>query len=253
MKISGLLNHIASFAPFSLAEDWDNSGFLAGSRNDEITKIAVSLDAVEKAVNEAHNLGCNVLVTHHPLIFRAVKKVTDDTEQGRTLIAALRLGVNIIAAHTNWDKACGGVNDTLSGLIGLNDIEPLDDFGICGVLNEAMTLPNFAEHVKTSWGLSHVDIYTSKPDTEIMKVSVCGGSGAEFWRSAKFNGSDIYVTADMKYHEISDAVNEGLTIALCEHGEMERASIPALASKISECGIETVIVNVKALPEMTRI
>lgn len=252
MKIRDLLNHIDTFAPFSLAEDWDNSGLLAGSPNDEIIKTAVSLDSVTEAVKQAHTQGCNVLVAHHPLIFRTVKRITEDSEQGRALITALRLGVNIIAVHTNWDKAYGGVNDTLSALIALNDTQPLDDFGISGLLNSSMTLPDFAKLLKDSWGLSHVDIYAGNPDAEIQKVSLCGGSGAEFWHCAKSNGSDIYVTADMKYHEISDAVNDGMIIALCEHGEMERASIPALAAKIKESGSETVIINVKALPEMIK-
>ena len=253
MKISDLLRHIDTFAPFSLAEEWDNSGLLIGSPNNDITKIAVCLDAVTNAVIEADNLGCNVLVTHHPLIFRPVKKITDTDEQGRTIFEAVRRNVSIIAAHTNWDKAFGGVNDILAALLGMSSVENLDEFDVTGTLNERMTLPKFAQHVKTSWGLSNIDIFTLNEDAEIQTVSLCGGSGAEFWRSAKLRGSDVYVTADMKYHEISDAVNEGMTIALVNHGEMERASIPQLAEKIKACGIETVIIDVKALPSILRI
>ena len=121
MKIRELLAHIDSFAPFSLAEEWDNPGLLVGSLNAELRKIGVCLDAVSSAVVEAENHGCNVLVCHHPVIFRGVKSITDSSEQGRTIQEAIRRNVNILAAHTNWDKAPGGVNDTLAALLGLKD------------------------------------------------------------------------------------------------------------------------------------
>ena len=252
MKVSGLLRHIDTFAPFSLAEEWDNSGLLIGNNDDEIKRIAVCLDAVSDSVIEAEEMGCNVLVTHHPLIFRPVKKITADTEQGRAIIEAVRRNISIIAVHTNWDKAGGGVNDTLGALIGLKNIETLGTFGVWGVISPKMKARDFAKHVKSSWHLSHIDVYTNN-NKPVSRVALCGGSGSEFWRSAKEIGADMYITADMKYHEISDAVNEGLSIALCEHGEMERASISQLAHKLEGCGIETVILDVKALPTLTRI
>ncbi|MBQ3586314.1 MAG: Nif3-like dinuclear metal center hexameric protein [Synergistaceae bacterium] len=252
MKISGLLRHIDTFAPFSLAEDWDNSGLLIGNYDDEIKRIGVCLDAVSEAVIEAEELGCNVIVAHHPLIFRPVRNITVSNEQGRTIFEAVRRNINIIAVHTNWDKTAGGVNDILSALIGLKHPEPLNTFGVFGVISPRMKLNNFAEHVKSSWGLSRLDVYTKK-NKPVSRVALCGGSGAEFWKSAKGIGADVYITADMKYHEISDAVNDGMTIALCDHGEMERVSISQLAHKLEGCGIETVIIDVKALPPIIRI
>ena len=251
MNVRELLEHIETFAPFTLAEEWDNPGLLVGSKNAEVKKIAAALDAVSEAVTVSADEGCNVLVCHHPLIFRPVSRVTDDTEQGRTIIEAIRRNVNIIALHTNWDNAEGGVNDTLASLLGLNDAERMDSFGVIGKLSVPMYRPAFAEHVKASWGLSHLDLY-GQP-ARISRVALCGGAGAEFWREAKRRGADVYITADMKYHELSDAVNEGLSVALACHGEMERASLPALAEKLSQCGTETKIIDVKALPLPLRI
>lgn len=249
MRVRELLEHIDGFAPFDLAEDWDNPGLISGSFDEEITKIAVCLDATSRAVIEAEARGCNVLVTHHPLIFRPVKSINDNSEQGRTLIEAIRRDVNIIAAHTNWDKAPGGVNDTLAHLLGLNDIEALGDFGVIGELKRAMKPEVFAKHVKSSWNLTHIEIYGECK--RVKNVALCGGSGAEFWRKALSMKAEVYLTADMKYHELADAVNEGLMIGLIDHGEMERASIPELARRISECGAETVIIDVRALPSPT--
>lgn len=254
MKIRELLRHIDTFAPFSLAEEWDNSGLLVGSPDAEAVKIGVCLDAVSESVLAASEKGCNVLVCHHPLIFRAVKHITDESEQGRTILEAVRHDVSIIAAHTNWDKAHGGVNDTLSALLGLRDVEPLDSesgLGVVGVISEGLGLEEFLLRVKASWGLSHLDCYGQAE--RVVRIALCGGSGSEFWRLAKRRNADIYLTADMKYHELLDAVQEGLTIGLINHGEMERASLPELARKISLCGVETTILDVKALTQPLRI
>ena len=229
MRVSELLRHIDSFAGFSLAEEWDNSGLLVGSPDAECVKVGVCLDAVSEAVFAASEEGCNVLVCHHPLIFRAVKHITDESEQGRTILEAVRRGVNIIAAHTNWDKARGGVNDTLAGLLELREVEPLDaesGLGVVGVI-EASELEEFLLRVKASWGLSHIDCYGVAE--RVVRVALCGGSGSEFWRLAKSKGADIYLTADMKYHELIDAAQEGLTIGLINHGEMERAILDVKA------------------------
>ena len=245
MNVKDLLNHIDSFAPFSLAEEWDNSGLIVGSINAEVKKAAVALDAVSEAVIEAGRQGCNVLVCHHPLIFRPLKHVCTDDDTGRTIAEAVRRNITIIAAHTNWDKADGGVNDTLASLLGLKDTEPLTgNFGVRGICPEGIT----PEHIKSSWQLSRLDIYAGHMPEKFSRAALCGGSGAEFWRAAKDWGADIYITADMKYHELIDAARAGLVVAVADHGEMERASLPELARKISLSGIDTVLPDVNALP-----
>ena len=253
MNVRALLNHIDNFAPFALSEEWDNPGLMIGSYDAEVSKVAVCLDAVSEAVTSASEKGCNVLLCHHPLIFRGVKKIDVDSEFGRTISAAVMNHVNIIASHTNWDKADGGVNDTLAELLGLHETEPLDEFGISGLMPARMKPEDFFAHVKEAWHLSHIDIYTQRMPEYISRVSLCGGSGSSFWKSALNHKADVYITADMKYHELIDATREGLTIANINHGEMERASLPELARKVSECGIETVILNINALTEPVRI
>ena len=250
MNIKELLTHIDTFAPFSLAEAWDNSGMMVGSLNAEVKRIAVTLDAVSHAVVSASMQGCNVLVCHHPLIFRPLKHVYTDEETGKTIAEAIRRDMNIIAVHTNWDKAPGGVNDILAALLGLQNIEPLtENFGVCGISPEGLT----PERIKSSWQLSRLDIYTEDMPEKFSRIALCGGSGSEFWRAAGRWGADIYITADMKYHELIDATRAGMTIALIDHGEMERASLPELARKISLSGTETELLDVKALNEPIRL
>ena len=253
MNVRDLINYIDNFAPFSIAEEWDNSGLMIGSYKAEVKKIGICLDAVNDAVIEADNKGCNVLLCHHPLIFRGIKQININNELGKTISEAIKRNINIISAHTNWDKADEGVNATLANLLGLENCKPLDDFGICGNTSQEFTLKDFAEHVKKSWNISQLDIYSENSPEKISRVSLCGGSGAEFWRAAKNFNADIYLTADMKYHELIDATKSGLTIGLLNHGEMERASLNELAKKISSSGIETIILNINALKTPLRI
>lgn len=251
MKLKDLLNHIDSYAPFSLAEEWDNSGLIVGDYEAEVSSVAICLDAVSEAVSEAAENGCEVLLCHHPLIFRPIRNIDIHTETGRTIYEALMRGVSIIAAHTNFDKT--GVNAALAELIGLAEIKPLGDFGLAGSIPAKMSLKNFAEHVKSHWELSRLNIYSQNLPSEISRAALCGGSGAEFWREAVSSGAQIYLTADMKYHELIDATRAGLVIGLADHGEMERASLPKLAEKVSLCGIKTRIIDVKALPSPLKL
>ena len=251
--------YIDKFAPFHLAQDWDNSGLLVGDPDDEVKKIAVCLDVTFETVIEAANHGCNVIVSHHPLIFKPAKRIVYDSNPGDVIIEAVRQGISIIAVHTNWDVAKDGVNDTLAKLLGLQKVCVLDSesgLGSCGNLKKPMEIPDFLSHVKKSWGLSQVNYYSLVDMAEIStisRVALCGGSGAGLWREAADWEADIYLTADMKYHELMEALHENLAIGLVDHGEMERASLPELARKISRCGAETITLDVNALPSPLRI
>ncbi|MBQ3626643.1 MAG: Nif3-like dinuclear metal center hexameric protein, partial [Synergistaceae bacterium] len=166
--------------------------------------------------------------------------------------AAIKNNIAVIAAHTNWDIVEGGVNTELAKLISLNNIRALDlesGLGACGVLSGALDYKEFLNRVKAAWGLSYIDYYKAN-NNKILRVALCGGSGAEFWPLAKNFEADVYLTADMKYHELIDANKSGLNIALMEHGEMERASLPELIRKLKNiCGdeIEFKLLDVKAL------
>ena len=254
--INDILNKIA---PFEFAEEWDNPGLMAGNYNAKINKIAVTLDATPEAVIEAENFGCNILLTHHPLIFRGIKRVEINSEPGKTIYEALTRNITIIAVHTNWDKAEGGVNFTLAKLLGLKNISILDNasgFGVKGVLPEKILLDELLKLVKYSWNLNYLDCYTPESFDNvknISRVALCGGSGAEFWRVAKNSNSDVYITADMKYHELIEATSSNLIIIRPDHGEMESASLIELVKKLSDNNLNAVLLNNHALKPPVRI
>ena len=127
IRCQSFLTLLEQWAPLYYAEDWDNAGLHAGDRNKEISRIMVALSPGEAAVNAAVEAGVDMLLTHHPLIFRSVKQINSDTATGRSLLKLIRNDVNLYCAHTNLDIARGGVNDVLAAALQLEEVKPLAD------------------------------------------------------------------------------------------------------------------------------
>jgi dinuclear metal center YbgI/SA1388 family protein len=129
MKVSTLVDFLDRLYPFALAEDWDNVGLIVGDSKADVTGVAFCLDVTHDVLDEAVEAGCNVVVTHHPLIFRSIKRLNASELQGGLVAKAFKHGISLIALHTNLDSAVGGLNDTLCECLGLHDVKPLVDSG----------------------------------------------------------------------------------------------------------------------------
>ena len=257
MRVRDLLGKIDQIAPFSLAEEWDNIGLMVGNLGAEVRRVAVALDPTAHAVAKAAEAGYEVLLCHHPLLFHPIKKLDLNAGVGRVVREAIKRDVAILAAHTNWDKA--GVNAELARLLGLRGTEPLDTgsgLGLFGKLPGPVVLEEFLEQVKEAWGLTRIDAY-APPAGFVSKVALCGGSGGSLWPAARAQRADLYLTADMKYHELMDANDAGLPVAVADHGEMERASLPELARRLEELtaedGVEVLLLDTWGLCVPIRI
>lgn len=257
MRVRNLLGLIDQIAPFSLAEEWDNIGLMVGDLGAEVRRAAVALDPTVQAVVSAAEAGCEALLCHHPLLFHSVKKLDLNAGPGCAVREAVKRDVAILAAHTNWDKA--GVNAELARLLGLQGTEPLDPgsgLGLFGELPEPTLLEELLEQVKAAWGLTHIDAY-APPAGIVSKVALCGGSGGSLWPAARAQRADLYITADMKYHELMDANDAGLAVAVADHGEMERASLPELARRLGELmaedGVKVILMDTRGLSAPIRI
>ena len=224
MTVHDILTFVETLAPLSMKYDWDNVGLLCGSAGQEVHKILVALDPFEGVCREAADKGADLLVTHHPLIFRPRKSVTDGDDVGRSILFLAKHGISALNAHTNLDCAPGGVNDVLAETLGLADVEVLDPLGVDGQgrpwgLLRAGTvadqpLVQFLAHVKTrlsAQGLRYVD--GGRP---VRKVAVGGGACADELPAVLAAGCDTFVTADVKYNEFYDAKAEELRAAFPE-------------------------------------
>lgn len=240
MKVQELLYRLQKKLPLRWAEEWDNSGLLLGCPEEVVRGVAVGLDPDMRTLRRAVEAGANVLVTHHPLILSPVRQILSDRAPGEEIVFALNNGLALIALHTNWDAAPGGMNHSLGRIIGLKNLLPLLPSergawgtGAAGELPEILPAWRWAEKIRAALSLSRLEAYGDL-DRPAGKLALCGGSGGSLWREAVRSGAQVYFTADMKYHERQDACRNGLILFLADHGEMESRSLPDLAECISE-------------------
>ncbi len=229
--VDHILQYLETLAPRELKMDWDNVGLLCGSRSREVTKILIALDPFEAVCKEAAEMGAELIVTHHPLIFVAPKAVTDETSVGRCIMGLCRHGISAINAHTNLDCATGGVNDVLASTLGLENTEVIgcENLLRCGEVPQ-QSLSAFLSHVKTALdcrGLRYVD--GGKP---VHKVAVGGGACAGALMDAVVAGCDTFVTADVKYNQFWDANDLGINLIDAGHFQTENPVVAVLAEKL---------------------
>lgn len=233
ITVDDILKYVETLAPRELKMDWDNVGLNCGSRSTPVTKIMVALDPFEHVCQEAAQWGADLLVTHHPLIFRPIPMVTDDAAITRGLMELVRHNISHICAHTNLDCAPGGVNDTLAATLGLKNTEPLGAYGgmmRCGEVPE-QSLAAFLAFVKEKLhcdGLRYCD--GGKP---VHKVAVGGGACSDGLYDAVLAGCDTFITADVKYNNFWDAKEQGLSLIDAGHFATENPVVAVLAEKIA--------------------
>ena len=233
MKASDIAAVIEQFAPAGTAAEWDNSGFCIGSPDTEVHGVLVGFDCTPDLVREAAARGANMIVTHHPLIFRGIKKINEDTFIGSAITQAIKNDIVVSAAHTNADKAAGGVNDLMADRLGLIDRRPLceDGFGLFGRLPQPMDSRSFIDFVKERFSLKVVR--TSAPvDVPIERVALCSGSGGSILPEALASGAQAYICGDLSYHQFF--TEKGFMLLDIGHFESEIDIVDKLFSLLRE-------------------
>lgn len=238
--IGNIYDKIDSIAPFRNADSFDNSGLLVGSRDDRVTRVLLSLDATLAVADEAKSLGCELVVTHHPVLFSAIKKL-DVSHPG---VRLMRYGIGCICAHTNLDSAKYNISDIMLDLLGLVPLdgyftinrtdpvsgEPVGYGRVAGC--EKMTPKALAMKAKEAFGCGFVRYIEGKDN--ITRIAVCSGAGGDFAHEAIRHGVQGYITSDIKHHEMLDALNMGLTIVDCGHYNTEVIVLEYLKKILSE-------------------
>ncbi|HIZ55926.1 MAG TPA: Nif3-like dinuclear metal center hexameric protein [Firmicutes bacterium] len=230
MKVSDIYQWMDQAAPFSLQDSFDNAGLLAGNPDAEVTGCLLALDVTDALITEAVDKGFNLLLTHHPVIFQPLKSVLENSISYKIIENKL----NVISAHTNFDRAANGLNDILACRIGLQEVDLLDPnaglegYGRIGVLPEAMQPAAFAAHVRDRLGASGVRFCAgTRP---VRKVAVVSGAGGEFYPRALSAGADAFVTGETRHHEELDMARRGLTLVTAGHFETEHIFADPLAA-----------------------
>lgn len=253
LKVKEIAKAIESFAPLALKESWDNPGLQVGNPAMDVTAVLLCLDVTEDIMNEAKKRDCNMIVSHHPLIFGGLKRLTGATPTERVAADALRSDIAIYSAHTNLDSAFEGVSYEMAHMLGMKDCRPLEPnasgdaaegLGIVGHVAPTPKL-EFLRKVKETFSVRDLRYSSQTPGIVVRKVALCGGSGGSLLKTALATGADVYICGDLKYH---DFTTYGSDILLADIGHFEselcsrkilsraiRAAYPDCVCYFSEC------------------
>lgn len=242
--VKDIFAYVDSIAPFGLQMDFDNAGFLVGRGEAQVERVLVALDITEEVVAEAVELGCQLIVSHHPVIFHPAKSVTDQTVTGRILLALTENRIAAICAHTNLDAVQAGVNDCLALALGLSEIGQLHQDGLDGngepygigrvgmAHQSGLSAGAYAAYVKER--LNAASVRFSDGGKPVSKVAVGGGSCGSMLADALAAGCDTFVTADVKYDQYLEASAQGITLMDAGHYATENVVCAPLASRLAD-------------------
>lgn len=240
MKLCEIIDIIETAFPTEGAYDWDNVGLLAGDRNSEINKVLLTLDITENTAKEAIEKGCQLILSHHPMMFSGIKQVTTDSAEGRIIISAIKNGVNIYAAHTNCDVAPTGINAYLAEIFDLENAEYLEENGLgrIGKIKNPCTLAHFCKKVKSALNLDFIR-FCGDENKLIKTVAIGSGACSDAIPEALAKGADVMITGDTKYHNILDFSKEIAVIDAGHYGT-EIVVCDIFEKLLENCGLELV-------------
>lgn len=237
VTVSNIFDLLDMLAPVKTKMDFDNVGLLVGSGETPVKTVLVALDVTDEVIEEAINIGAQLIVSHHPIFF-SLKSVTDADPIGRKVLRLASSGISAICMHTNLDAAEGGVNDTLAEVLGLTDVLPLTEpgedipVGRYGIICEQMNVYDFAALVKDRLNAGCIR-YTDS-GRPVRKVAVLGGSGGSSLRAAMAHGCDTFLTADVKYDVFLSAYEAQFNLIDGGHFCTENVIVPVIKNHIAE-------------------
>ena len=230
--------------PPVLSCDWDNDGLQVSPDPDAtVTGVLVALDPSDAAIDRAAETGCNVILTHHPLIFRPLENVTPDGGVGRRVERLLSLGISAISCHTRADAAEGGLNDELAKMMGLTDVAPFAD-GIprIGTLKKPTTPSEAVAFILGATGMPKA-LYSGKAPKTVTRIAICCGDGKDCLAAAAEAGADLYFTGEMSYHSRLDAEELGLLVTEVGHDRSETHCCGVFRSFLAKAASELRILD----------
>lgn len=246
-KVRDIASAIERYAPLSLQESYDNAGLQVGDRDADVQAVLLCLDVTESVLEEASKRSCTMVVSHHPLIFHGLKSLTGADETQRLVLQALRRGIAVYSAHTNLDSTAYGVSYEMGSRLGVRDMRPLEPsgeesatgLGVIGMIDATPKL-EFLRRVKEKFGVKSLRHSAGGCSLVVRRVALCGGSGASMIGKAIAAGADVYVTADIKYHDFTTYGND-LILADIGHYESELCSEQIFSRVLREAFPELIV------------
>lgn len=230
--VQDILRYIETVAPVDLKMEWDNVGLLCGRSDKQVRTLLVALDPFNHVCQEAVEVGADLLVTHHPLIFEPLNSVSDQTATGRAIMTLIANDISAVNAHTNLDCALGGVNDTLAQLLGLAEVSVIGSENLLRAGRYQGSLPEFLDHIKAMLGCKGLRYVSG--GRPVCRVAVGGGSCGSELADVVAAGCDTFVTSDVKYNQFWDAKELGINLIDAGHFHTENPVCAVLADKLQK-------------------
>jgi dinuclear metal center YbgI/SA1388 family protein len=199
--------------PLDLAYEWDNCGLQVGTLNNKVEKVLITLDVTKKVVKEAIKNNVDLIISHHPLMFKPMKSVIFDSPRGWIIKNLIQNNIAVYSAHTNFDQAEGGMNDILANVLDIHEpklLDLVDNIGRYGEIDK-IEFSDFIKKVKAVFNLKTLKVI-GNTKKDISTVGISGGSGSHHMYAAKKRNCDVYVTGDITYHTALDAIQLGITL-----------------------------------------
>ena len=239
MKVRDIAAAIEEFAPLGLQESYDNAGLIVGRPDDEVHKALLAVDVTEEVLQEAVAEGCDMIITHHPIVFQPLKRFNSATYVERCVEEAIRRGIVLYAAHTNLDSTPNGMSWRVGEMLGLENMQVMQatnaegaGFGVVGELSQAEQSEAFMQRMMRIFDVKALR-HSAVVKSEIRRVAICTGSGGSLIGEAQKSGADIYLTADLKYNDFMRHEN-AIILADMGHFESEYCAIQILFDILSK-------------------
>lgn len=228
-RVGDIARVMERWAPLDTCEPGDNAGLLTGAAEQLASHVLIALDVDEALLKYARAIGADMIITHHPHIYKPIVAVTDSTRAGKLTLTATAAGIALYAAHTNLDRAAGGVNDALCAAVGFENAVPTEPGGIARVarLPETLPLDTFAETMRLALGAPGVRV-TGDGSQPVRTVCVVSGAGRHYFETAAACGADCLLTGEIGYHDAFEALNLGLGVLEAGHWYTERPVLPRI-------------------------
>lgn len=240
IKVNNIIKEMELLAPTYLKEGFDNVGLMVGDKNKEVKKVLLALDCTLKVIEEAKKENVELIITHHPLIFKRPSSITTDTLQGKKIIELIKNDISLYSSHTNLDSVENGLNDTIVSILGFDNFKILeknkrdDKAGLGRIvsLNESIQLEDLISKIKKSLNINNLRVVKGKD--KVNKIAIINGSGQDFIGKAVALGADCIITGDTTYHFASDYKEMEISILDVGHFASEQITFFNVMENLKE-------------------
>ena len=234
IKTDYIISKIEKYASLDLAETWDNSGWQINLDHDYTNKVLVALSFTKDVLEQAITNDCDLVITHHPLIFNPVKKISNSL-----ITEALKNNICVYCAHTNLDKTYGSTTDALCGVLGLQNLVTVEDYIKISHLKDELALEQLIQNIKQALNLEQVKLINPNGVSIVKNIAICAGAGGNFVDKLRDYDVDAYITGDIKFHKALEV--EGFALIDIGHFESELPVLPLIQGLIAKTKVEVII------------